>query len=78
MELMTWLIEELLKKFDHSPEIGKLLIANTEVLVHADMKKQAKEFVEYCITGRIVGLVSISISSLNENGDVDMKYNGFC
>jgi hypothetical protein len=49
---MTWLIEELLKRFEHSPDIGKLLVTNAEVLLNAGMKKQAKEFVEYCITGK--------------------------
>lgn len=50
---MTWMIEELLKRFEHSPDISKLLIANAEVLLQAGMKKEAKEFTEYCITGRL-------------------------
>ena len=48
---MTWLIEEMLKKFEHSPDIGKLLVTNLEVLLQADMRTEAKEFMEYVITG---------------------------
>ena len=48
---MTWLIEEMLKKFEHSPDIGKLLVTNLEVLLQADMRTEAKQFMEYCITG---------------------------
>ncbi|XP_060556833.1 testis-expressed protein 11-like [Ruditapes philippinarum] len=55
VEIMTWLIEELLKRFEHSPDIGKLLVTNAEVLLNAGMKKQAKEFVEYCITAHHTG-----------------------
>ena len=51
MNLVTWLIEEMLKKFEHSPDIGKLLVTNLEVLLQADMRAEAKEFMEYCITG---------------------------
>ncbi|XP_053398164.1 testis-expressed protein 11-like [Mercenaria mercenaria] len=54
-ELMPWLIEELLKRFEHSPDIDKLLVTNTEVLLSSSMKKQAKEFVEYCITAHHTG-----------------------
>ena len=50
---MTWLIEEMLKKFEHSPEIGKLLVTNLEVLLQAGMREEAKEFMEFCITGNI-------------------------
>lgn len=50
-ELIMWLIEELLQKFEHSPDLGRLLVANTEVLIAAKMMKEAKEFVEYCVTG---------------------------
>ena len=48
---MAWLIEEMLKKFEHSPDLGKLLVTNLEVLLQADMRTEAKEFMEYCITG---------------------------
>ena len=48
---MTWLIEEMLKKFENHTDNGKLLIANLEALVQANMMTEAKEFVEYCITG---------------------------
>ena len=45
------MIEELLKRFDKFPDIGKLLITNLEVLLEAGMISEAKEFVEYCING---------------------------
>lgn len=46
-----WLIEELLKKFEHCPDLGKLLVTNLDVLLEAGMMKEAKEFVEFCVTG---------------------------
>ena len=59
---MTWLIEEMLKKFEHSPDIGKLLVTNLEVLLQADMRAEAKEFMEYCITGVVQNFLSSHIS----------------
>lgn len=59
MELVTWFIEELLKKFEHTQDIGKLLITNTEVLLQSGMIKEVKEFIEYLITGLIL-MLSVS------------------
>jgi len=50
---VIWLIEELLRKFEHSPDLSRLLVANTEVLIQANMLKEAKEFVEFCVTGEL-------------------------
>ena len=63
---MAWLIEEMLKKFEHSPDLGKLLVTNLEVLLQADMKAEAKEFMEYCITGKIYFFLNlIAICQVN-------------
>ncbi|KAL4233633.1 Testis-expressed protein 11 [Mactra antiquata] len=55
MELVTWFIEGLLKKFEHTKDIGKLLITNTEVLLQSGMIGQVKQFIEYFITAHHTG-----------------------
>jgi len=53
-----WLIEELLRRFERSPALGKLLVTNTEVLLGAGMVHEVKEFVEFCINGeKLLGIL---------------------
>ncbi|XP_052811299.1 testis-expressed protein 11-like [Mya arenaria] len=55
MNVVMWLIEKLLQRFEHSPDLGKLLVTNTEVLLQAGMIKEVKEFVEFCINAHHTG-----------------------
>ncbi|KAK3585545.1 hypothetical protein CHS0354_022956 [Potamilus streckersoni] len=55
LEIVRWLIQGLLQKFGNSPDIGKILITNLEILVQGKQIKQAKEFMEFCITAHHTG-----------------------
>ncbi|XP_052243425.1 testis-expressed protein 11-like isoform X5 [Dreissena polymorpha] len=55
LELVMWLIEELLRRFEHSPDLGRLMVTNTEVLLEAGMHKEVKEFLEFCINAHHKG-----------------------
>ncbi|WAR07490.1 TEX11-like protein [Mya arenaria] len=44
MNVVMWLIEKLLQRFEHSPDLGKLLVTNTEVLLQAGMIKEKENY----------------------------------
>lgn len=45
-------MKELLKKFEHSANVGDLLMSNFDILLAARDRQSLKEFVEFCIVGK--------------------------
>lgn len=48
-DLAVGLMKELLKKFEHSANVGDLLMSNFDILLAARDRQSLKEFVEFCI-----------------------------
>lgn len=51
----TDLIDDLIRRYENTPDLGKLLITKFEVLHDSPDKAKVKEFVEACITGTCNG-----------------------
>lgn len=59
-------MKELLKKFEHSANIGDLLMSNFDILLAARDKQSLKEFVEFCIVGKCLLTLNLNINTVYE------------
>ena len=62
MDMAKQLIAELTKKYENTPDMGKLVMANFEILLESSDRPKVKEFVEDCINGELK--VDLSVISL--------------
>uniref|UniRef100_K1R9X1 Protein ZIP4 homolog n=1 Tax=Magallana gigas TaxID=29159 RepID=K1R9X1_MAGGI len=80
-DLAVGLMKELLKKFEHSANIGDLLMSNFDILLAARDRQSLKEFVEFCIVAILdimqqpgispdVGINTALLLSKNERHDL--------
>ncbi|KAL5009458.1 hypothetical protein ScPMuIL_011763 [Solemya velum] len=48
-------LQHLIRKFETTPDYGRLLITNLEMLLQSQKNSEAKQFVEHCITAHNMG-----------------------